>query len=211
MDDLKATTRQGKGAGGSRGISTTRKALTPVKTQRRVKFDVDSGVVLLGLDVSSITTGYCFIDTNGNILKAGAIKCGGDVPERMQQLRDSLALLLNEQKPTFVAIEDMIAFRNGRVVKLINQFVGVAYLTAFDFNGNDVYFIASSSVKKMLGVNPRALRKDGLKPDQIKAVVYDNVAKKYGLKTEPADEKVRFDIADAAGVAFKLLEKVRGA
>jgi len=186
---------------------------TPGADLRALKGNVatNSDVVFLGLDVSSTITGYCFIEASGRILKAGAIKCAGAVPDRLQQMRDSLAVLLNEYKPTIVAIEDMIGFRNGRVVKIINQFVGVAYLTCFDYNGNDVYFIASSSVKKFLGVNPRALKKEGLKPPEIKEVVYQKIVKDYGLKVAPGDDKVRHDIADASGVALKLLERLKGA
>lgn len=165
---------------------------------------LNSNISHLGLDISSTSTGWAVMGGSGNLEACGVIVPLGDLPVRLKKTKEQLQNILNKYQPTFVGIEDMIAFKFGRTAKILNYFNGVAYLTCYEYNGNEPVFIASSSLKKMLGVNPMALKKEGYKREQIKDLIYEIICKEYGQDIATGNWQYRHDIADAISCAKKL-------
>jgi len=169
-------------------------------------------IIIMGLDISSNSSGWSVMDASGKLIAYGVIKPSGIVPDRLRQTRNELSGILNKYQPTLCAIEDMIALKFAGVAKLLNYFNGVVYLTCFDYNGNDVVFIASSAMKAAIGVNPRALKKEGYDRSGIKEIIYNKICQLYGIKIpdDSVDYKYRHDIADAILCAHKLLIDLKG-
>lgn len=193
----------------------TCKGIVPEENNNRFKANVatsNENLVLMGLDISSNSSGYAVLNGKAKLIAYGVIKPKGIVPERLQQTRTELSKILNKYQPTICAIEDMISFKFGGVAKLLNYFNGVVYLTCFDYNGNDVEFIASSSMKAAIQVNPRALKKEGYDRAGIKEIVYNKICEIYGIKIMETDKnyKYRHDVADAILCAHKLYINLQG-
>ena len=166
---------------------------------------------ILGLDISSTATGWAVINEARELVDYGLIKPKGEPYDRLQFTKTALIKILVIEKPDYICIEDMIAFRNGLTTKLLNAFSGVCGLAAFEFNGRPPRMIASSSIKAFLGVNPRAIKRTGGDSLAVKEAVYTAVNNIYKLDIHPADPrfKNRHDISDAIGAALKYYEELK--
>jgi hypothetical protein len=67
-------------------------------------------------------------------------------------------------------------------------------------------------MKAAIGVNPRALKKDGFDPKGIKEIVYNKICDLFHFKISElsANYKFRHDIADAILCAYKLYLTISG-
>ena len=165
--------------------------------------------ILLGIDSSSISTGWAIGDMNGKLIKYGSINPRGIIEEKLLITVNELNKILNEYKPTFVAIEDVNCFTNPKTAKLLAEFVGVIRLTCYMFNGNEMMFYPSTSLKAIVGVNPRELKKQGITGIGVKDEVVKAVQKLYNIDI-PLDKTNHYrDVADAISVFKKLYEELK--
>ena len=93
-------------------------------------------VALVYFDVSSLSTGWAVMDGSGKLTAYGTINPTGEMPSRLVQTKTEVKKLLQQYQPTFIGIEDMIAFRNGKITKMLNFFTGVVYAECYEYNGN---------------------------------------------------------------------------
>ncbi len=87
-------------------------------------------VIILGLDVSSSSTGFAVLrDGRWNKSKAsyGMIKPPRKLPlgEKLVYFRDELEKVIKKISPTHIVIEDVFRGRNAKTVKLLSRFSGV--------------------------------------------------------------------------------------
>jgi crossover junction endodeoxyribonuclease RuvC len=87
--------------------------------------------VILGLDVSSSSTGYAVLRCgrwNKSKASFGKIKIPVELslPKRLVMFRDELLKVVKRIKPTHIIIEDVFSGRNVATMKLLARFNGVA-------------------------------------------------------------------------------------
>jgi Holliday junction resolvasome RuvABC endonuclease subunit len=98
---------------------------------------------VLGFDVSSSTTGYCFLDYNDknkvSLLKLDYIKPikTGTIIERLVDTRNKIKDIIEETKPDIIAIEEIIAFMKGsstaNTIITLTSFNRMIGLAAYDY------------------------------------------------------------------------------
>lgn len=165
--------------------------------------------ILLGIDSSSVSTGWAIGDLNGKLLKYGRINPIGIIEEKLLKTTTEMNKVLQEWKPTFCAVEDVNCFANPKVAKLLAEFVGCIRLTCFMFNGNEMRFYPSTSLKAIMGVNPKALKKIGIIKDGVKDEVVKAVEKRYNISLAVGNNKYHYDVADAIACYTKLYEVLK--
>ena len=173
------------------------------------EIQVKNNTILLGLDISSYSTGWAVMDATGKLITYGHINPEGPLEKRLSQTRNFLIKIIAEHKPTFVALEDLNCFRNAKVSRILNYFSGVAVLTCYDYNGNEVRFYSQSTLKKLMGINPKALKKDGYNAAGVKEFVVKAVEDKYKITLERDNKGYYRDVADAISVAARLYAEVK--
>jgi len=154
---------------------------------------------ILGLDVSSVSTGYCVFN-NGRILKSSLGTINPDSKktygERLQFFVDELTLLLQKHKPDKVAMEDIFRGPNIDTFKTLAMFRGVAFYTVFKELGINPISIMPTAARKLVNADG-VTKEDG----------FDLATKKYKLSDYDFD--THNDITDAIilGLACYKMEK----
>src|SRR5665213_2117850 len=101
---------------------------------------------VLGFDCSSSTTGYCLLELNDDTNKIKLIEVSylkpmktekGSIIERLADTRNKLADIINQLRPTDIAIEEIITFMPRRssantviTLAVFNRMLG---LLSFDY------------------------------------------------------------------------------
>lgn len=98
---------------------------------------------VLGIDVSSTTIGYCILDIDDNniisLVKASYIKPikTGSIIERIVDTRNIIKNVLEEAKPDYIAIEDIIQYMKGKstaqTIIMLTTFNRMIGLCAYDY------------------------------------------------------------------------------
>jgi len=118
---------------------------------------------ILGLDVSSSSTGYCIIN-NGRLLKSTLGTINPDSKksygERLQYFADELVKLLKKHKPDKVVMEDIFKGPNAKTFKILAMFRGACFLTVFNETGKDPICIMPTEARKLVGA-PGVTKEDG--------------------------------------------------
>lgn len=110
------------------------------------------GRIVLGLDVSSTSTGYAVVK-NGRWLKAngcfGMIKPPkSDLAEKLFYFRSQLLSIIERHKPDLVVIEDVFAGRNIGTTKLLSRFSGVALEASYSITSKEPLIVETTKVRK---------------------------------------------------------------
>jgi len=90
-------------------------------------------MIILGVDPGTIQLGYGIITSEGGILAAlayGAVKCRGELPERLCYLYDELAKVMTQYKPNVMAVETPFVGENARSAIAIGKAQAVVILAA---------------------------------------------------------------------------------
>jgi len=172
-----------------------------------------NSIIYLGLDLSTTASGWAVLNDKMKLIDYGVVVPDpkGQLFDRIIQIRNEIVRKLILFKPTFVAIEDLISMKFGRTAKVLNYLNGVIACCCYEYNGNDVYFIASSSLKKAIGVNPMALKKDGFDREGIKEICFKKISELFRVKLRNEMEiKYKFDIADSIACVYKLYQNTGG-
>lgn len=114
---------------------------------------------ILGLDISSSSTGWSLID-NDELPDYGLIK-----PDSSMSLFQRLYLFGNEMKriiercqPDMIAMEETIFARGMTTMRTLSRFSGVAMFQAYSYQKKDIKTYEPSLWKKMIGLNGFAMK-----------------------------------------------------
>ena len=150
---------------------------------------------ILALDQSTNITGYAVLDSkNGDLIKHGVIDLHKekDTWERTQIMRQQVDLLVKENKPKVVLLEDVAMQRDVQAVIKLGRLQGLLMASALSRNIHVLIYLPSQW-RKILGIKQGA----GVKRPELKAQAKQLIQDVYGL--EPTEDE-----ADAAciGLAF---------
>jgi crossover junction endodeoxyribonuclease RuvC len=145
------------------------------------------GKLILGLDISSVKTGYAIIDSHKGILEAGFCKLSkSEKPSQVLYL--FMVELFKNYNIQEVVIEDIFLGQNPKSFKVLAGLHGVIRLGLDLLDITPEYINATAARKKILG--------DGASK---KEMVYEQLQKLYpndNLKT------AGFDVSDALLIAL---------
>lgn len=165
---------------------------------------------ILGFDVSSTTIGWCVLEFDETLntikfVKANYVKPlkKGNIIERIVDTRDKVQIIINNVKPDYIGVEDIIQFMQGKstakTIIMLTTFNRMIGLCAYDFLQRSPELFNVMSIRHGL-----KLSKDLPKKEDIP----DLVAKHLGI-TFPYEHdkkgKVKvesFDKADGIAVAL---------
>lgn len=175
---------------------------------------------VLGFDISSTTIGYCVLEiSDGNDIQF--ILCNyikplkkGSIIERVAHTRDVVQSVIDQVKPDYIAIEDIVQFMAGastaKTIITLTTFNRMIGLLAHDYLGKSPALYSVMSIRH------------GLKTDKIlpkKEEIPDLVAKHLKIKfpylfNKKGKIKVEsYDMADGIAVAlfhaFVLTQRVK--
>lgn len=175
---------------------------------------------VLGFDISSTTIGYCVLEiSDGNDIQF--ILCNyikplkkGSIIERVAHTRDVVQSVIDQVKPDYIAIEDIVQFMAGastaKTIITLTTFNRMIGLLAHDYLGKSPALYSVMSIRH------------GLKTDKIlpkKEEIPDLVAKHLKIKfpylfNKKGKIKVEsYDMADGVAVAlfhaFVLTQRVK--
>lgn len=158
--------------------------------------------IVLGLDVSSTSTGWAVIKS-GRFYKREGIDYGWIKPSRKYSLvekldffGDSIEEVVFKVSPDYIGIEDIFLSRNVKTLKVLGRFSGVALRDSYRESG---------IIPKIVQVREARAKITGT---QNKIEVFNFVKKKYKLHDWEFDS--HNDITDAIVVALyvgKIQEK----
>ena len=118
---------------------------------------------ILGLDVSSRSTGHCIIN-NGRLVKntVGTINPDSkkSYGERLKYFSEELIKLLKKHRPDKVIMEDIFKGPNIITFKTLAMFRGVCFLAVFGEIGKDPLCLMPTEARKLVGA-PGVKKEDG--------------------------------------------------
>jgi crossover junction endodeoxyribonuclease RuvC len=115
-------------------------------------------VKVIGIDPGILVTGYGIIEEE-RVLKRGVIKPVGETTgERLKSLFSQISIILEEEKPEYAVLEEIIYHKNPKTFFLLGAARGVTLL-ALEEKKVPVFEISPTKVKLAVTGNGRA-RKD---------------------------------------------------
>ena len=164
---------------------------------------------VLGIDCSSTCIGYCIleIDDSNNIkyISCDYIKPikTGTIVERIANTRDKLKKIIDDTKPDYIAIEDIISFMQGKstakTIIMLTTFNRMVCLLAYDYLKANPQLFNVMSIRHGLKLNKILPKKEEI-PDLVAAhlgIIFPfELNKKGKVKVE------NFDKADGVAVAL---------
>jgi len=119
---------------------------------------------IMGLDVSSNSTGWCIVekDTNLKLISYGLIRGDSSMSatQRLYFQGNELKKKIEEFSPDEIGIEETILVRGPKIMRTLARFSGVAIYQAFCFQKKEVLVFEPSSWKKILGIGGNAIKCD---------------------------------------------------
>lgn len=164
---------------------------------------------VLGLDISSSCTGYCLLELDDQSKNIKLVKMDhyrpietGSIIERLAHTRDNFADIINQLRPDYIAIEDIITYMPKRssantiiILAVFNRMIG---LLSFDYTGCTPIFYNTMDVRRGLQANPVPEKED--MPNVIARHLRIKFPWQYGPKGGCLSEN--YDRADACAVAL---------
>ena len=176
---------------------------------------------VMGIDCSSTTIGYCFLQINDDndiiFLDCDYIKPikSGSIIDRLASTRDKIQLIIDRQKPDVIAIEDIIQFMSGastaKTIITLTSFNRMIGLLAHDFLKKSPELFNVMTIRHGLKINKELPKKEDIpelvaKHLNIKFPYQTN--KKGNIKAESYD--MADDVAVALYCAFVLTKRLKG-
>ena len=165
---------------------------------------------VLGFDVSSSTVGYAIleIDDDGfniKFIKSGYIKPlkKGNIIERIANTRSKVQKVIDENKPDYIGVEDIIQFMKGKstakTIIMLTTFNRMIGLVAHDYLQKPPELFSVMTIRHGLKINKVFPKKEDM-PDlvanHLKITFPYEIGKKGKIKIE------NFDMADGIAVAL---------
>jgi len=157
-------------------------------------------MIILGLDVSSSSTGWAVVK-NGRFYKRedvdygfikGKLKVGP--AEKLSSFKDRLRSLINDIEPDYIVVEDVFYGRSAKTFKVLSRYSGVTLDTCWDILNSEPIIVLPTAVRSVWGA-------------QNKKEIFDIIVKKYELDWT---FKKYNDITDAIALAIYGHKYVRG-
>ncbi len=165
---------------------------------------------ILGFDVSSTTIGFCVLEINEKNKDIKFISCDylkpiktGSIIERIIDTRDKVVNIIDEIKPDYIGIEDIIQFMQGKstaqTIITLTTFNRMIALLSYDYLGKLPELFSVMSIRHGLKENKELPKKEDIpelvaKKLEIKFPYQKN--KKGNVKVE------NYDMADSVAVAL---------
>lgn len=142
---------------------------------------------ILGIDSSTTATGYAIL--NGNkIIKSGVIKPNKALSsiERIIYIENEINALYDKYKPSFIVIEEMVAFRNANAMRIL---IGLIYHLVIEFTKKEalIVLVRPSEWRKVCNIK-------GKGRNELKENAINHIKEKY-------NKKVTDDEAEAICIA----------
>ena len=149
---------------------------------------------ILGLDISSISSGWALLEEKKNKVK---IKAFGSIRpkaklsvERMIYFKNDLENIMYTYKPDLICIEDLNHLRNKKTFMVLSSFVGQAKMLAYSFLKKEPTMIEPTAIKKFAAGKGNAEKEE----------VFLKMKEKYKLEGLSLDMPDALDISDAVSV-----------
>ena len=108
---------------------------------------------ILGLDISSASTGWAYSDSEGNIKDFGVIKMTSKRhSERLAFFERELKSIFKRFNPLYLGIEDIWNGRNAKTYKILALYHGVAYKVGFEKLKEDPVILSESEIREKVGL-----------------------------------------------------------
>jgi Holliday junction resolvasome RuvABC endonuclease subunit len=153
-------------------------------------------VKILGLDISSVSTGHCIIN-NGRLLRStlGTINPNAKslMGEKLLYFETRVRELIQEHKPDLVVIEDIFKGPNVNTFKTLAMFRGICFKVVFEEMQSTPISIMPTEARKIIGASG-VTKQDG----------FDFITKKYSFTNY--DFNKHSDIVDSIALALSYHE-----
>lgn len=152
---------------------------------------------IMGLDVSSISTGYCIFN-KGKLIKSscGIIKTNPrkSYGNRLQSFEIDVKELIQKHKPDIIIVEDIYKGRNIKTFKSLAMFRGVVIKAIYDEINKDPISLSASVVRSFLKIKNK------------KEIAFDFIVSKYKLDYNFKDHN---DIVDSIVLGLAVHEMMK--
>jgi Holliday junction resolvasome RuvABC endonuclease subunit len=159
---------------------------------------------ILGLDVSSHSTGWGIIDSdkiNTKLIGYGLIRNDNSMgqTQRLYFQGNELKKIIEKFCPDHIGIEETILVRGPKIMRTLARFSGVALFQSYSYQKKEIFCFEPSAWKKTLGVGGNA----------TKAEVQTEICSRFNLLTPKQidDYKKIFSTIEQAVSTMRLLCK----
>lgn len=118
---------------------------------------------IMGLDVSSHSTGYSVIEAisdNIKIVGYGLIRCDSSMgpTQRLYFQGNELKKQIEKYCPDNIGIEETILVRGPKIMRTLARFSGVAIYLSYSYQKKEIFVFEPSMWKKVLGIGGNATK-----------------------------------------------------
>lgn len=163
-----------------------------------VKKNKKRSEVILGLDISSSSTGWAVLKNGRFYAREGLdygwikLKSSISLAERLHLFSNEIERIISIVNPSFVGIEDVFYSRNAAVLKLLSRFSGVACEQVYSLLSYEPIIAEVRSIRAVLG-------------SQEKEKIFELIKNKY--KLYKWSFKTHNDITDAIAITLYVRQK----
>ena len=112
-------------------------------------------MIILSLDVSSASTGWCIISKDRvewGTITTSPKQCRAD---RLTKFRNELIDITNLNNITHVVMEDLFLGHNVKTLRILAEFFGVGEQVCYEYIGIEPYIISNKTVKSFFKVKTK--------------------------------------------------------
>lgn len=173
----------------------------------------------MGIDVSSTTIGYSVLEIDDNN-KIHFVECNyikpnkdGSIIERLAETRNIVQDIIDQAKPDYIAIEDIVQFMQGhstaKTIIMLTAFNRMIGLTAYDYLRKSPELFSVMTIRHGLKLNKELPKKEDI-PDLVAehlGIIFPwlktpGKTTKKGKKIESKIRVESYDMADGIAVAL---------
>jgi crossover junction endodeoxyribonuclease RuvC len=156
----------------------------------------EAPMIILGVDPSTVSTGWAIMDGEGHLIDYGAIRCSSKIPVyiRIYTIYRDLLQVAHKYKVTEAAVEDQFMKSNPKTLKALSNVKATVMLIAAELEIPYTEY-APMSIKKAFTDNGNASKADMIAMARGKYQIEENIVD---------------DIADAIGIACTHLMTKQG-
>lgn len=165
---------------------------------------------ILGIDCSSKTIGYCILDIDelDGYIKYVSVNYlkplkNGNIINRLADTRDKISKIINEAKPDYIGIEDIISFMSGKstskTIIMLTTFNRMVCLLAHDYLKNSPELFNVMSIRHGLKLNKELPKKEHI-PELVAKHLGITFPYEYNKNKKIKEENG--DMADGIAVAL---------
>lgn len=163
---------------------------------------------ILGFDVSSTTIGWCVLETDGyaiNFIKASYVSPlkNGNIIDRIADTRDKIQDIINQVKPDYIGVEDIIQFMKGKstakTIIMLTTFNRMVGLLAHDYLKKSPALFNVMSIRHGIKTDKELPKKENI-PELV--AKHLGITFPYQLNKKGKIKVESYDMADGVAVAL---------